>query len=350
MNPERREALLGVKLRALATTLPGWDGGAVACRFPAGAALRTGTTGFLLVDEAHVERDPTEPAHSRESPRGWLGGAVIWAIRNRAQDVHLLLDVVDGADARRATLFHPKLHLWRIDGRILTAVDPSPPFVEVPAPPIDVLAFAGIIEAAGAEAVVEHGELRAEVLGLEVGRVLVHPELGPVLEVGVGRHDRLATEMLHQGANSEEVLRRAVEAVRALRIGMGSTKWMLHPANQLQRERWLRTIVCGHSELAGLPADLALRPVCATRQTALKRPGPAIALGPGVVVACTVGVDLDAVPDAADARLAYGPDASLVICVPDGDDHPALRDLVGALVHPATLRTVTSDWRDLSVS
>ena len=361
MNPGRREALLRTKLRVLASTLPGWDERAIDRPFPAGAAMLVGTTGFLLVDESRIDRDPTEPASTRESPRGWLGGAVVWAKRNGAEKVHVLLDVVDGTDARRAALFRLQPRLWRILDRTLVPVEADPPFVEPQPPPIDTLAFAGIIEAAGADAVVENGELRAEVLGLEVGRVHIDPEVGPVLEVGVGRHDRLANAMLHPGTDSQEVLRQAAEVVRARRVGPGSSSWALHPANQLQRERWLRAVICAHPDRADLDAlATPLQSVCGTRETALKRPGPAMALGRrsgtdgphagAIVVACTVGIDLDAVPDAADSRLSHAPGAELIICVPEGDDHPALRDLAASLSDPATVRTVTSAWQDLSVS
>lgn len=347
MNPERRQALLATKLRALASTLAGWDEGADARPFPAGASFLCGSTGFLLVDESRRERDPHESATVRESPRGWLGGARIWAARQKATRIHGLLDVVDGADARRAALFSLAPTLWKVDGRSLTMVAASAPFAEAPAPPVDVLAFAGIIEAAGAEAVVEHGELRAEVLGLEVGRVRVHDELGPILEVGVGRHDRLANEMLHAGTDSEEVLRRAVEVVRERRTATAGP----HPANQLQRERWLRSALCARPGLGGFAAG-ELRPVSATVPMTLKRPGPAMALAcrpdgtVHTVVACTVSLDLDAISFAADARLTWAPDAALVVCVPEGDDSHILHELAAALAHPAEVRTVSNAWRE----
>ena len=352
MTPERRQALLATKLRALAATLPGWDEGAVARPFPAGASFLHGRTGFLLVEESRRERDPQERSSDRESPRGWLGGAVIWAARNGATRLQIMLDVVNGSDARRSALYRIAPTLWRVDGRSLTPVAPSPAFVEAAPPPIDGLAFAGIIEAAGADAVVEHGELRAEVLGLEVGRVRVDEDLGPVLEVGVGRHDRLANEMLHVGTDSEEVLRRAVEVVSDRRTGRAGP----HPANQLQRERWLRSVLCAYPTLAGF-AGHALRPVAGTEPMQLKRSAPAVALASrrdrserteivDAVVACTVTLDLDAVSYAADARLAWAHDTTLVVCVPEADDSAILHELAAALVDPAEVRLIADDWRN----
>ena len=68
--------------------------------------------------------------------------------------------------------------------------------------------------------------------------------------------------------------------------------------------------------------------------------------GEAVVVACSVGVDLDLVPAAADARLAEAPDARLLLVVPARDAHPVTRELASRLVHPADVVTVEDDWRD----
>jgi hypothetical protein len=67
--------------------------------------------------------------------------------------------------------------------------------------------------------------------------------------------------------------------------------------------------------------------------------------GGTVVVACSVGIDLDVVPSGADARLALAPDARLVVVVPERDAHPVTQRLAAALSHPAEVVAVPGDWR-----
>ena len=68
------------------------------------------------------------------------------------------------------------------------------------------------------------------------------------------------------------------------------------------------------------------------------------ASGAPVVVACSVGIALDLVPTAADARAALDPDAALVLAVPARDDHPGTRRLAAALRSPATVVPIPGDW------
>ena len=60
---------------------------------------------------------------------------------------------------------------------------------------------------------------------------------------------------------------------------------------------------------------------------------------------CSVGIDLDLVPAAAEARLALDPEADLVLVVPERDDHPMTRALAERLRMRAEVRTVVGDWR-----
>jgi hypothetical protein len=71
----------------------------------------------------------------------------------------------------------------------------------------------------------------------------------------------------------------------------------------------------------------------------------ACATASDAVVVCSVGVDLDLVPAAAEARLALAPDARLVLAVPERDDHPATRALAKRLKVPAEVVAVPGDWR-----
>jgi hypothetical protein len=67
--------------------------------------------------------------------------------------------------------------------------------------------------------------------------------------------------------------------------------------------------------------------------------------GRPVVVACSVGIDLDLVPTAADLRAQRSPGARLLLAVPERDDHPVTRRLAGALVDPAEVLVLPADWR-----
>ena len=68
-----------------------------------------------------------------------------------------------------------------------------------------------------------------------------------------------------------------------------------------------------------------------------------------LIVACTVGVDPDLVPQAADARrqaagrVGFVPDGAgcrSAVVVPEGDDHPMIRRLAALLRRPAEVVTV----------
>jgi hypothetical protein len=63
-----------------------------------------------------------------------------------------------------------------------------------------------------------------------------------------------------------------------------------------------------------------------------------------LVVVCSVGVDVNLVPAAADARLQHAPGARLLIVVPEGDDYGLTRELAGALREPAEVVTIGRDW------
>lgn len=224
--------------------------------------------------------------------------------------------------ARRATCFASPPTV-RFGGRLAV---PAPPPVQ---PPVDG-SLAPLIVEAGAEPVVEHGVLYGEVLGLEVCRVV-----DGVLEVGVGKHDREAHRMIHGDRPVLDALRRAVDIVRTQR------------PYHLAAARWLRSVVVRRPELVGLAVG-GLAPVAPPLpRVDLRAPSAAPAVGDGVVVVCSVGVDLDLVPTAADARLMHAPDTRLVLVVPERDAHPVTRALAAALVEPAEVVTVPNDWRAL---
>jgi hypothetical protein len=362
LSPEQRHSLLTAKVRALvagtwrsAASGPGSVESLQNFPFMAGAGLvdSSTNTAWLLVDESRIERDPMDAATSAATlPRGWLGGAIVAATRKGVAELHILADNLTGDDARRASYFKLQPQLWRVVGRSVLPVS-STPFVMPPDPSAVEMLFAEVIEKAGAEAVVDHGVLKAEVLGLEVGRVTLDEDDVPHLDVGVGRHDQLAQAMMYGTAQVDESLRVAVAAVRNFRNRTAGS----HPANQLSPERWLRSLVPGMPILAGFAPDeqATFTFVAGTEPVRLKHPSPAIALVDFVdletseprqaVLGVSVGVDLDAPAYAADARNFYRPNAELYLLWPEGTNIDAMTQAAQALATPVQWANVPNNWR-----
>ncbi|MBV8296649.1 MAG: hypothetical protein JO085_07430 [Acidimicrobiia bacterium] len=279
-----------------------------------------------------------------EEPARALGRGLLWAGRVPLAQLHLIVDDADAAGvlARRAAAFTRPAAVWRVDGTALQRAEPAP---LPPEPPLDpaLAPFAAVIRAAGAEAVVEHGVLRGEVLGLEVARAVVDDH-GPVLAVGVGKHDRQAQGIVHGDEPTADALARVVAMVEGHRRA-GAPH---HPYNRLAPERWLRAravadpTLVGATELTAVPSPI--------ERNDLRAPAPAAAAGKDlegrpVLFVFSAGVDVDLAPAAADARLADGRNPRLVIVVPERDDHPYLRPVAEALKEPAEVVTVPDDWR-----
>ena len=344
LRPEQLAALLAAKLRALVTEAWPEQGIVVPKPFMAGAGMvaepaggEAPSAGWVLVDTVHrsVENiDIAADDEGPELPRGWLGGAVVWATRTGVRELHVLSEHLTGDDARRADLFTMPITLWQVSGRSLTKVTATP-FVEPALPDAVEMLFAEAIAEAGADPVVDHGVLRAEVLGLEVATVMRGDDDVPYLAVGVGRHDRLAQAMMYGTADMATSLREAVGAVRNFRTGEAG----IHPANQLAPERWLRCVVAA--------GDPSLHAIESTEPARLKRSSPAMLLNDAgdLVVACTTAVDLDAVPVAADTRAVHAPGATLRIVMPKSSRVPAMELLAGALRQPAEIELVDDAWR-----
>src|SRR3954447_23491745 len=133
-DPQRRQALLGVKLSALVRDHWG-EAARTPSPFPGGAALNDDGTGWVLVDE--------EPARA-------LGGALGWARRHQIRQLHVLVEDDVAADlARRARAVAAQPKIWRGTGRSVPAAEPAP--LESSAPSLDGLAtLMAAIEAGGA--------------------------------------------------------------------------------------------------------------------------------------------------------------------------------------------------------
>jgi len=374
LDPNRRAALNAAKLAAL-----------VAGRWGAGARER-----HALGSAAALLSPPTPPPADRAGQRAgrpagrsaWvladaapdraLGPALVWADRHQVDDLHVIADVgargggpaasgglggagsdpnagAIGTLARQAGLFAPpQPRVWRVDGTALVAAEaaPVPAPLEPPAPPelVDLLIDAGL------EIVVEGGMVRGEINGLEVARIVEGqttagvPIEAPQLEVGVGKADRELTATVHGALPPVDQLGRVVEIVREHRRP-GAPR---HPLNQLVPDRWLRAVLCRAPALVGLAS---LRPAEGTRpRPNLSERDVAIAAGSDsegvpVVVACSVGIALDLVPTAADAREAIDRAARLLLAVPARDDHPTIRRLAARLRSPAEVVPIPGDWR-----
>ncbi len=302
-----------MKLRALvsdhlgAEALPSVAEAQTEASFGRGAALIVGGCAWVLLDE---------------QPERGLGAALAWATRHgHVRSLAVIAESSTGILARRATLFEMPITVWQAQGRSLVAAHHEPYPVPGAIDPAHEI-WRAVIQQGGAEPVVEHGVLAGEIRGLEVCRVVTDAYSGEVrLEVGVGAHDRESFMMLHGNKPTVEALAGVVDAVR----GHRQVDAPLHPLNRLGAERFLRWLAINDpSRVGALHLRSADPPV---PRPNLKDPIPCVALGEtadgtSVVVVCSVGIDLDLVPFALDARQMYGPDAELVLLVPERDASP----------------------------
>jgi hypothetical protein len=360
LDPERRAALLGVKLRALVAAHEAATGAPAAGASPAGEPVAfAGGSGW---------RTPDALWALVESPSSGLGAVLAWAgqVRGgtppRGPDggtppegsdggtppvVHVVVDGEAapraGALARRAALFAAVPSVWRPEGRNLVPVAPAP-LPEPPAPRSAALAVLDDLRAAGLEVVVEHGIVRGEIDGLEVAVVVVDEDGAARIEVGVGRNDREAFALLHGDLPPAEAMRKVADVVRSHRRPGANS----HPLNRMAPERWLRShLLRDGGRLPGWEVDPVAGPEA---RTGVAATGPAYAYGRDaagapVVLACSVGIDLELVPAAADARALLDPGARLVLAVPERDAHAVTRRLAAALRRPAEVLAVEGDWR-----
>ncbi len=337
---DRRSSLNAAKLDALVTARfgPGERGRHA---FGSGAAL-TGT------DEGD---EPVAWVLVEERPERALGPALLWAERQGAARLHLVVDdpLPAAVLARQAECFaDPRPVVWHVAARSLARSTPglvtTTPVAPAPTELVDLLHDAGL------DIVVEDGIVRGELDGLEVARIAVgfstagEPLAEPLLEVGVGKADRELTGMLHAGLPPTAQLARVVEIVRRHRHKGAEP----HPLNQLVPERWLRAVLCREPGLVGLAS---LHPVAGPHvRTNLRDRDVAMARGESpegepVLVACAVGVALDLVPLAADARAVVAPEAALLLAVPERDDVAGNRRLAARLIDPAEVVPLPGDWR-----
>jgi hypothetical protein len=333
LPPEQQAALHAAKLRALVTDHEG-PLDLEPSLFPGGGAARAGDRGWFLAGD--------EPARA-------LGAALAWASRHDIGDLCVLAEAGTDVLARRAVLFDPAPSIWRIEDRTLHHVTAGPA-----ADPDDALAplteeFAVLLAEAGADVVVEHGVVAGEVLGLEIARVVVAEDGSAVLEVGVGRHDREAFAMVHGDLPTQEALASVIATVRENRRAGAEP----HPLSRLAQERWVRAVLVERPDLVGCARLAPVVPLLA--RDSVKDVVPACVLGEDVegrtvVVACSVGIDLDLVPTAAEVRAHYAPEARLLLALPARDDSPVTRRIAARLRDPAEIVVLPDDWRSAALA
>ncbi len=307
--------------------------------FPNGAGLAPaapGGTAYLLIDDAHHRS---------------LGGALAWALRHQAGEVHLIANPASRPDtrpdvaavlARRAQTFTLPVTVWLAEPPSLREVAPAGYFPP-PALPSEAAGFAEVLRTAGVDPVVEFGVLTGEFLGLEVAKVI-----DGRLEVGVGNQDRAFHRDLEPNRLARDVLAEVVALIRRFRVPGGSA----HLANSLAVERWLRHVLIRRPDLVGAAFLAPLPP--AVPRVDLRTTTAAMAAGVDfegkpLVVAASAGIDLDVVAAAADARQAHGlGDARLIVALPQPDDHPRTRQLAALLRDPAEVVIVPPDWKSLA--
>jgi len=331
LDPERREGLERARATALARDSFGID--------VAQASVEARPFGVVVSHpQGHLVIVGSEDLAA-------LGGLLMWMDRQGGDDPVVVFEHHAGVQARRLALLAPGVGVWSLaDGRVEPAV-PEP--IKDPYPtPTDADHLVALIERCGAEVVIEDGIIRAEVAGLEVGRVVVGPA-GSELEVGVGRFDREAGALLHADRPSEPTLADTVNRIAKHRqVGAPSDA-----VNRLARERWLRRLIVNDPGLAGLRQPVLVEPI--PPRLSLLESVPAALLGidetstqdSKVLVICSVGVALDLVPSAADLVVRHHPDQVRFV-VPARDRFAFVERSAMRLNLPVSFVNVEVPWMD----
>lgn len=327
-DPDRLAGLNQAKLRGLVAA--NFDVAADALEpvsFNGGAGLSHDGAAYLYLNE------PTTSA---------LGATLAWGSNRGIDNLHLLVDDDGDLMARQAQGLDPRPTVWITDGTSLVAAVPGPyPDHEVP-PAVEL--FRRVFLEAGAEVVQQGTDLVAEVHGLEVGRAVTDGKGGADARVGVGVFDQEAHAMI-SGVEVLERLPAVIDEVRAGRVA-GASSQML---NRLARERWLRRVIELQPALVDADPDRPLDPVSEleprkgiqlTHPVALRGHTTA---GASLLVVCSVGIDLDLVPVAAD-HLAHTPADQVVLALPERDVHHIVTSMAAFLAAPTTVLGIPVPW------
>lgn len=292
--------------------------------FPFGVAATHGDRGWIVSSSA----DPAV-----------LGGVLLWVSRSSARRFDLVLEHHSGMHARRLAALAPEIAVWRLDD---ARVQPASSALLPPPdpPPAGVEHLERVIVEAGATVCRESGIVRAEVRGLEVGRIVVGSD-GPVLEAGVGRFDREAGVLLHAHRDPIDSLRAVVAQVAPHRTAGAAP----HPIGRLARSRWLRSLAVDDPALAGLDRASPVDPIPARSSLLDDVPASLIGHDHGsrVLVICSVGADLGLVPEAADQVLGHEPDEVRIV-LPGRDRLPVVVELSARISTPLSFVDIDTPW------
>lgn len=297
----------------------------VAHDFPDGAAVTSASTGWVLLGGTAARQ---------------VGRALVWADRRGVETLHLLAEDDAGTVARRAAAFDEPPRIWRLDGQRLVGADPEPyPVPQDEAEPAGV----ELLRERGLEILRDGVDWVGEFNGLEVARVRYDESLGThELVVGVGAYDQDAFAMINADLSAVAGLRQVLAVVQQYRVRGAEP----HPANRIVRERWLRAELVEDPARAGLIRLVPLDDLGA--RSGLHDVLPAMAVGDDpnrnrVLAACSVGIDLELVPAAAELIGPFGIDRILFV-VPERDRHPATEALASRLTVPVEFFSPALPW------
>ena len=241
-----------------------------------------------------------------------------------------------GIAARLAIGLKGEIRIMYFHEGELAQVSPAS-FPDAPITPVLSEDFEAMCRKAGVSIVCEDGIWRGEILGLEVIRV----NEGDI-QVGVGRFDREAGELLNNGKSRVEQLVAAANQVRTQRTAAAGA----HPLATLSRERWLRHKLLSEPEIIGLSEMTPIDPVHQSKN--LKDFFPAAAIGTDedhkqVLCVCSVGIDIGLIPLTAELAYLHKPER-IVIVLPPQDILPLIIEASHLLNTPSTLIGVDGEW------
>lgn len=233
------------------------------------------------------------------------------------------------------------LEVLRVEGAEAMAVVPEKLVAPEPLS-AEMWQQASVMADAGARVLDDNGRLVADVMGLEVARVTADG-----LRIGVGEADRELQVYVNSHLEDSEALTQAANTVRSLRPQPS------HPLNRLARPRWLRSVLLDDPSLIDLPSLEPIPPLAANEGVFDTEPAaaycPPTAGEIGVTVVCSVGVDLNLLPEALDYRERTDRDSRLILVVPERDQRLSVAPMQSLLAEPTLIetRSIQAPWESV---
>lgn len=268
-----------------------------------------------------------------------FAAALVHASRQRADRLVLYADQGAPLAARLQMWFRsvsgpsdaPLVEVRAVKGAGSEPAAPDPMPVVLPGPD----GAEGLVDrlrGSNLEVVLEQGDWRGELLGLEVARIVRWPlETGGDgclhIEAGVGRFDRDAAAAMHEGESADEGLQRAIRIVSEHRYPGAPT----HPLSVLARSRWMRSVAIATPELVGASELEPLETTFAPASVREERPAGALGhttSGIPLLVVFGAGSALDLLPVGTDTRELHLPGALLRVVLPPRDHLRVADELV----------------------